>query len=145
MSNAVALVELVASASDSLDERPKTNCFGCPDERTIYTRIWQGIAIASFAINLAAMIIVDESIIMIVAGIVACLIAPVVIYLQFQIQDTDSTFVLYILYHIICDILFDLYDAHDYRRRVITHFCFTIVRRNDSAIDSIISLISIDK
>lgn len=100
MSNAVALVELVASASDSLDERPKTNCFGCPDERTIYTRIWQGIAITSFAINLAAMIIVDESVIMIVAGIVACLIAPVVVYLQFQIQDTDSTFVLLMLYYV---------------------------------------------
>jgi hypothetical protein len=90
MSNAVALVELVASASDSLDERPKTNCFGCPDERTIYTRIWQGMAIATFAINLTAMIIIDESIIMIIAGIVACAIAPVVFYLQFQIQDTDS-------------------------------------------------------
>ena len=92
MSNAVALVELVASASDSLDERPKTNCFGCSDERTVYTRIWQGTAIASFAINLTAMIIVDESIIMIIAGIVACIIAPVVIYLQFRIQDTDSEF-----------------------------------------------------
>ena len=92
MSNAVALVELVASASDSLDERPNTNCFGCPDERTIYTRIWQGIAIASFAINLAAMIIVDESIAMMIAGIVACIIAPVVIFLQFQIQDTDSKY-----------------------------------------------------
>ena len=92
MSNAVALVELVASASDSLDERPKKNCFGCSDERTVYTRIWQGTAIASFAINLTAMIIVDESIIMIIAGIVACIIAPVVIYLQFRIQDTDSEF-----------------------------------------------------
>ena len=93
MSNAVALVELVASASDSLDERPKTNCFGCPDERTVYTRIWQGIAIASFAINLSAMIIVDESVIILIAGIVACIIAPVVIYLQFRIQDTDSKLV----------------------------------------------------
>lgn len=116
MSNAVALVELVASASDSLDERPKTNCFGCPDERTIYTRIWQGIAITSFAINLAAMIIVDESVIMIVAGIVACLIAPVVVYLQFQIQDTDSTFVLFNVV-LLCQ---------DFRRSTITHFYFTI-------------------
>lgn len=99
MSNAVALVELVASASDSLDERPKTNCFGCPDERTVYTRIWQGIAIASFAINLSAMIIVDESVIIIIAGIVACIIAPVVIYLQFRIQDTDSKLV-----PVVCDI-----------------------------------------
>ena len=97
MSNAVALVELVASASDSLDDRPKTNCFGCPDERTIVTRLWQGLAIASFAVNLTAIIIVDESISMVIAGIVACLIAPVVVYLQFQIQDTDST-----LHHVHC-------------------------------------------
>ena len=34
---------------------------------------------------------------MVIAGIVACLIAPVVVYLQFQIQDTDST-----LHHVHC-------------------------------------------
>jgi hypothetical protein len=91
MSNAVGLVELVVSASDSLEQRPSTNCFGCADERTIYTRIWQAIAIASFAVNLTAMILIGSSVSMILAGIVACLIAPIVIYLQFEIQDTDST------------------------------------------------------
>jgi hypothetical protein len=106
MSHTVALVELVASASDSLDERPSKNCFGCPDERTIYTRIWQGIAIASFAVNITAMII-EESIIIFVAGIVACMIAPIVIVLQFQLQDTDSTvFLCVCVCEIICVLCF---------------------------------------
>lgn len=90
MSNAVALVELVASASSDLDERPPKNCFGCADERTIYTRFWQAVAIASLAVNIAA-IAIEESVVMIVAGVVACCIAPVVIFLQFKLQDTDST------------------------------------------------------
>ena len=54
MSNTVAIVELVASASSELDDRPSTNCFGCADERTIYTRIWQGIAISSLAMNITS-------------------------------------------------------------------------------------------
>jgi hypothetical protein len=90
MSNAVALVELVASASSDLDERPSKNCFGCADERTVYTRIWQGLAITSFAVNITA-IVIEESIIMIVAGVIACCIAPIVIFLQFKLQDNDST------------------------------------------------------
>jgi Skp family chaperone for outer membrane proteins len=89
MSNAVAIVELVASASDSLDERPEKNCFGCADERTVYTRIWQGFAATTLAVNLAA-IIIEESAVMIVAGTIACCVAVVVIVLQFKIQDTDT-------------------------------------------------------
>jgi len=42
------------------------------------------------AVNLAAMAI-EASAVAIVAGVFACVIAPVVIYLQFQLQDTDST------------------------------------------------------
>jgi hypothetical protein len=87
----VALVELVASASSDLDERPPKNCFGCADQRTIYTRIWQGVAIASLAVNIAAMV-VEASVVMIVSGVVACCVAPVVIFLQFKLQDSDSTF-----------------------------------------------------
>jgi hypothetical protein len=80
-------VETVTTADDG----PKTeNCFGCADERNIWTRIWQGVAAASIGVNLAAMV-TEGSAVAIIAGIVACLIAPVVIYLQFKLQDTDST------------------------------------------------------
>jgi len=73
------------------EERSAKNCWGMTDERLLWTRIWQGVAGASLAVNLAAMVIVSSAV-AIVAGIIACLIAPVVIYLQFQLQDTDSTF-----------------------------------------------------
>jgi hypothetical protein len=35
--------------------------------------------------------VAEGSTVVIIAGIIACMIAPVVIYLQFQIQATDST------------------------------------------------------
>ena len=62
------------------------------DERTLWTRIWQGVAAGSLGVNLAAMAI-EASTVVIVAGIIACLIAAAVIYLQFQLQDTDSTYI----------------------------------------------------
>ena len=61
--------------------------------RTLKTRIAQGVAIASFVLNLLAMIW-EQSAVAIVAGIIACVIAPVVVYRQFQMQNTDCTFVL---------------------------------------------------
>jgi hypothetical protein len=76
------------SISDSDDNNK--NCFGCDDERALWTRIWQGVAAASLGINLAAMAI-EGSAVAIVAGLIACLIAPVVIILQMKLGDLDST------------------------------------------------------
>lgn len=55
------------------------------------TRIWQCIAAASIGANLASMVM-QRSAVSIVAGLVACFIAPVVIYLQVRLQDTNSTY-----------------------------------------------------
>jgi hypothetical protein len=88
MSSAVAALSSIVKNDES--SQPKDNCFGCPDERTIWTRVWQGIAASSIGLNIAAMV-AEGSTVVIIAGIIACMIAPVVIYLQFQIQATDST------------------------------------------------------
>ena len=60
-------------------------------ERTLWTRIWQGLAAASIVVNIVAMAI-EQSAVSIVAGIIAVLIAPVVIKRQFDLQDTDCKF-----------------------------------------------------
>jgi hypothetical protein len=60
-------------------------------ERTFRTRIWQPVAGASIVMNIVAMAI-EQSTVSIVAGIIAVLIAPVVIIRQFQSQDTDCKF-----------------------------------------------------
>ena len=59
--------------------------------RTLKTRIAQGVAMASFVLNVLAMIW-EQSAVAIVAGVVACLIAPVVIARQFQMQNTDCMY-----------------------------------------------------
>lgn len=89
--SAVAALAITASNDIANAETPKDNCFGCADERTIWTRIWQGVALTSVGVNVAAMV-TEASAVAIIAGLVACLIAPVVIYLQFQLQDTESTY-----------------------------------------------------
>jgi hypothetical protein len=48
------------------------------------------VAIASFVLNILAMAW-EQSVVAILAGIVACIIAPVVVYYQFLMQDTDCT------------------------------------------------------
>lgn len=81
----------MAAAAVLTAPHQKKNCYGRLDERTIWTRIWQGIAAASMGVNIAAMVI-EASTVAIVAGLFACIIAPVVIYLQHKLQDTDSTY-----------------------------------------------------
>jgi len=58
-------------------------------ERTLWTRIWQGLAGASIVVNIVAMAIEGGGA-MIAAGIIAVFIAPFVIVQQFQLQNTDS-------------------------------------------------------
>jgi len=86
------MASVAADTAETKEPEPPSmvNCWGLTDERTLWTRIWQGIAGASMAVNLAAMAI-EASAVAIVAGGIACVIAPVVIYLQFKLQDTDST------------------------------------------------------
>jgi len=88
-SNAAA--PLAVDSEQENAEPSAANCWGRTDERTLWTRIWQGVAAGSLGVNLAAMAI-EASTVVIVAGIIACLIAAAVIYLQFQLQDTDSTY-----------------------------------------------------
>ena len=57
-------------------------------ERTLWTRIWQGIAIACVVLNIVAMIW-EWSGISFAAGLIAIFIAAAVFYFQFAIQDTD--------------------------------------------------------
>ena len=58
-------------------------------ERTLWTRLWQGMAGASIVVNIIAMAI-EGSTVAYIAGIVAVLVAPVVIVRQFKLQNTDS-------------------------------------------------------
>ena len=69
------------------------NCWGMTNERTLWTRIWQGVAVASVVVNLVAMAVTGAVAHVLVAGIVACLVAPVVFYLQFKLEDTECTYV----------------------------------------------------
>jgi len=74
------------------DENATKACCGRLDtgvERTLWTRIWQGIAIASVVINISAMAITGGGA-AIVAGIIALLVAPVVFMRQFTLQNTES-------------------------------------------------------
>jgi hypothetical protein len=58
-------------------------------ERTLWTRIWQGVAIASFVVNIVAMVL-EASAVAILAGIVALFISPVVFYFQIELQAEGS-------------------------------------------------------
>jgi hypothetical protein len=58
-------------------------------ERSFWTKLWQGLAAASLAVNLAAMVIVGSGI-TIAMGVIACIVAPVVIKQQMDLQDTDT-------------------------------------------------------
>ena len=64
---------------------------GLCGERTLKTRIAQGIAGASIVINVVA-IAIEQSVVMIVAGIIALIIGPIVIWQQFNLQDTGCKF-----------------------------------------------------
>lgn len=57
--------------------------------RTLVTRIAQGTAGASIVVNIVA-IAVEQSAVVIVAGLLALVIAPIVIVQQFHLQDVGS-------------------------------------------------------
>lgn len=57
-------------------------------ERTIWTRVAQGIAGASIVLNLLAMIL-EASGSVVVMALIALAVGSVVIYFQFALQDTD--------------------------------------------------------
>ena len=60
-------------------------------ERNFFTKLWQGLAIACFALNIVAMAI-QASAVSIIAGILFALpVSVAVFYFQMQLQDTDST------------------------------------------------------
>jgi hypothetical protein len=62
----------------------------CLNERQLWTRIWQGLAVASLVVNLLA--IAFEGGYAFLGGLVAVAIAPLVIYKQEKLQRTDSTY-----------------------------------------------------
>ena len=57
--------------------------------RTLVTRIAQGTAGASIVVNIVA-IAVEQSAVVIVAGLLALVMAPIVIVQQFHLQDVGS-------------------------------------------------------
>ena len=69
------------------------NCWGRTNERTLWTRLWQVVAGASLVVNLVAMAVTGAAAHVLVAGIVACIVAPIVFYLQFQLEDTECTYI----------------------------------------------------
>lgn len=58
-------------------------------QRTLWTRLWHGIAGASIVVNVVAMAL-EGSAVAIIAGLFAACVAPVVILRQFQLQNTDT-------------------------------------------------------
>lgn len=58
-------------------------------ERSLWTKIWQGLAAASIAMNIAAMVIYGSGV-AISMGVIACIVGPIVIKRQMDLQDTDS-------------------------------------------------------
>ena len=64
-------------------------------EKSFWTRLWQGIAGASFGLNVAA-IVIEGSAVAIIMGAIACATAPVVFKRQMDLQDTDCK------WHLLC-------------------------------------------
>lgn len=75
---------------DDLEEGEKQEEGPC-GERTLKTRIAQGIAGTSIVMNLVA-IVIEQSTVMVIAGIVALILAPIVIVMQFKLQDTGCEY-----------------------------------------------------
>jgi hypothetical protein len=57
-------------------------------ERTLWTRVWQGTAIACAILNLVA-IGIETSAVCFIAGIVAMIVSAAVYVFQRELQDTD--------------------------------------------------------
>jgi len=91
--SAARLQDIEAQADDGEDEEQKK---WRDMERTIFTRIIQGTAGASIVFNIVAMAI--EGGVTIGMGMIALIVGSLVIYFQFMIQDTDSTFFMDLLF-----------------------------------------------
>jgi hypothetical protein len=57
-------------------------------ERTLWTRIWQGVAITTVVFNILAMVW-ERGAASVLAGFIAIPVSAAVFYYQFEIQDTD--------------------------------------------------------
>ena len=86
--SAARLQDIEAQADDDDDDEEQKKWRDM--ERTIFTRIVQGTAGASIVFNIVAMAI--EGGVTIGMGIIALIVGSLVIFFQFMIQDTDSTF-----------------------------------------------------
>uniref|UniRef100_A0A7S2YKK8 Uncharacterized protein n=1 Tax=Entomoneis paludosa TaxID=265537 RepID=A0A7S2YKK8_9STRA len=75
-----------ADMQDGEDEEEDGFCSG----RTLKTRIVHGVAISSVVLNIAAMAVSGAAGAVIVAALFAVVIAPVVIFFQLKLQDTDT-------------------------------------------------------
>jgi hypothetical protein len=60
-------------------------------ERTLWTRIWQGTAIACVVLNLVA-IGIETSAVCFIAGIIALVVSAAVFVFQRELQDTDCKY-----------------------------------------------------
>lgn len=60
-------------------------------ERTLWTRIWQGTAIACIVLNLVA-IGIETSVVCFIAGLVAMVVSAAVYVFQRELQDTDCKY-----------------------------------------------------
>jgi len=61
-------------------------------ERTFWTRLWQGLAMGSIGLAIAAMAVTGGAALPIVAGVIAIIVGAAVIKFQFDLQDTDSEY-----------------------------------------------------
>lgn len=88
--SAITAVANVAAAASNDGAEPRNNCFDCADDRNLWTRLWQGIAAASVAVNIAAIVALGSAVTFVAGLVTASVIASVVIYLLFQRKEIDS-------------------------------------------------------
>lgn len=81
-------LEEIQEDMDSDDEETKAKK---SRERTFWTRLWQGLAGGSIGLAIAA-IAIEQSVLPIVAGIIAVIVGAAVIKFQFDLQDTDCEY-----------------------------------------------------
>jgi hypothetical protein len=79
-----ALTDIDVNDDDEDEETKKKRDM----ERSFWTKLWQGLAAASIAVNIAAMVIYG-GVATIVMGVIACVVGAIVIKVQMDLQDTD--------------------------------------------------------
>ena len=61
------------------------------EEFSLWTKIWQGTAVATVALNLVSMILFT-AVTTVIKGLVAMGVAGIVFWVQFQVEDTDCKY-----------------------------------------------------